>query len=336
MPQLGPVDLATLLTCLVVVACDSTTTDVPPAGQPETPAAVAPAKAPDAPPRKQGHFNTSDTVHTTIEGKGEGPYRFTAHWFLGQLDMWREHVLPRKGQAGLQYLEIGVFEGRSLLWMVENVLTAPDSHATAIDIFMDEYEATFDANLAASGAVDRITKIKGPSGVELRKLPPASMDIIYIDGSHTAADVLADAVLSWTILKPGGLLIFDDYAWNGRDDTPLPLELLPRVAIDVFVTAHRGELKLVHRGYQIIVEKRDNPCTVKDYCTPVGDYTYHWRDYELRNRDGTRVEISEAERKLLENVLRSRPVGATELEVRKDLVATPEFAALRDRLGLPF
>ena len=72
------------------------------------------------------------------------------------------------------------------------------------------------------------------------------------------------------------------------------------------------------------------------YCTPIGDYTYHWRDYQLTKRDGTRVELSEAERKLLEDVLRSRPVGATEREVRPDLVASPEFKALDERLGLGF
>ena len=35
-------------------------------------------------------------------------------------------------------------------------------------------------------------------------------DIIYIDGSHEARDVLEDAVLAYRLLKIGGLLIFDD------------------------------------------------------------------------------------------------------------------------------
>ena len=36
-------------------------------------------------------------------------------------------------------------------------------------------------------------------------------DYIYIDGSHMPKWVLIDAVLSWDLLKKGGLMIFDDY-----------------------------------------------------------------------------------------------------------------------------
>ena len=55
-----------------------------------------------------------------------------------------------------------------------------------------------------------------PSQVVLRRLPLETYDIIYIDGSHATSDVLEDAVLSYRLLKPGGLLIFDDYHWAGR------------------------------------------------------------------------------------------------------------------------
>lgn len=33
--------------------------------------------------------------------------------------------------------------------------------------------------------------------------------VVYIDGSHAAKDVIADAVLAWALLRPGGVLIFD-------------------------------------------------------------------------------------------------------------------------------
>ncbi len=33
--------------------------------------------------------------------------------------------------------------------------------------------------------------------------------VIYVDGSHKARDVIADAVLAWALLRPGGILIFD-------------------------------------------------------------------------------------------------------------------------------
>lgn len=76
-------------------------------------------------------------------------------------------------------------------------------------------------------------------------------DLIYIDGSHEAADVLADAVLAWPLLKPGGLLGFDDYGWRVF---PEP-ERRPAPAVDAFLTCLRGWYEPVHRGYQVWVKK---------------------------------------------------------------------------------
>lgn len=38
-------------------------------------------------------------------------------------------------------------------------------------------------------------------------------DFIYVDGLHLSQDVLYDALLSFDLLKVGGILIFDDYLW---------------------------------------------------------------------------------------------------------------------------
>ena len=40
------------------------------------------------------------------------------------------------------------------------------------------------------------------------------MQVIYIDGSHLAQDVLTDAVMAWKLLKTTGIMILD-----GRDAT---------------------------------------------------------------------------------------------------------------------
>jgi predicted O-methyltransferase YrrM len=80
----------------------------------------------------------------------------------------------------------------------------------------------------------------------------ASYDFIYIDGSHKAADVLEDAVLSFRLLKVGGLLIFDDYAWNGGGPTEFDN---PRRGIDAFYHAYGNQLKQAHVSYQAIFER---------------------------------------------------------------------------------
>ena len=43
-------------------------------------------------------------------------------------------------------------------------------------------------------------------------------DIIYIDGSHHANDVLQDCLESWKILKKDGIMIIDDYFWTGYEN----------------------------------------------------------------------------------------------------------------------
>ena len=271
---------------------------------------------------------------TTVSGEGEGPYKFTAPWHTNVMDNWAKQLAPYKGKQGLRYLEIGVFEGRSLLWMFENVLTDPSCTATAIDVFMADYEETFDANVKASPATDRITKIKAPSREALRAMSKERFDVIYIDGSHTADDVMIDAALSWDLLEVGGLLIFDDYEWTGRPKGLLPMELRPKIAVDLFITAYRGELELIDRGYQVFVKKVENPCKPKDYCTPLGRYQYYWRDVELRRADGSKVELTPEEIRLVETIAQAKGIGMTKPHLPPNVRQSEPFRALVKRLEL--
>lgn len=52
----------------------------------------------------------------------------------------------------------------------------------------------------------------------LCQLPVNAFDFYYVDGSHVAPDVMADAVLGWRLLKPGGIMVFDDYEWGAYRD----------------------------------------------------------------------------------------------------------------------
>ena len=63
--------------------------------------------------------------------------------------------------------------------------------------------------------------------------------------------MLADAVLAWPLLKPGGLLGFDDYGWRGFPEA----ERCPALGIDGFLTAMRGRYDELHRGHQVWVRR---------------------------------------------------------------------------------
>ena len=185
-------------------------------------------------------------------------YNFTHDWFTRHIPSWENILLEFKGKPHIHYLEIGVFEGRSFLWTLENVLTHRTSTATAIDPLDPlpnnrNIEEVLFSNLAMSGVQDKTEIIKGYSQVELGKLPAKSFDIIYIDGDHNASSVLVDIVLSWPLLKKGGLLIFDDYKMKIEE---LPPERRPKIAIDAFLAAYKDYIDVVHIEYWCAVRKK--------------------------------------------------------------------------------
>ena len=187
-------------------------------------------------------------------------YEFTQDWFTPNVPVWEAALAPYKGKPGVNYLEVGLYEGRSALWMMENVLTDPTSRLTGIDLFDGELKDRFFENLRRNGGAARATIVVESSQVAMRRLPLESFDVIYIDGSHATADVLEDAVLSYRLLKPGGVLIFDDYRWLGAL-TPGALTRdasgdFPKAAIDRFVQSFEGKVKVVHNLNQLILVKQ--------------------------------------------------------------------------------
>lgn len=173
-------------------------------------------------------------------------YEFTSDWFSARIPVWERFLLPLAGKP-LHTLEIGSHEGRSALWVLEHVLTHPGSTITCVDPWGDRtVERRFDRNVAASGKSDQLVKRKGHSWRELRDLPPGRFAFVYIDGCHEGLNVLEDAVLSFRLLRPGGLLCFDDYLWqNDRRGH------LPREAIDAFLGLYDRQVEVLERGYQV-------------------------------------------------------------------------------------
>lgn len=192
-------------------------------------------------------------------------YQFTEDWVSPHSGVWREHLKHLKGRRNIHALEIGSFEGRSALWFLENILTDATSTITCVDLFIGKtYEDQFDHNIQVSTLGKKVRKIKGSSQTILRQLKLNHYDFIYVDGSHFAVNVLMDAVLSWDLLKVGGIIIFDDYLMNANAIPQLRMAeqetpwALPRMAIDAFLQVFRPYLELRYRGYQVIVRKNQN------------------------------------------------------------------------------
>ncbi len=256
-------------------------------------------------------------------------YKFSEDWFTQYIPIWKKILAPFKDKPEINYLEIGVYEGRSLIWMLENVLTHSTSKATCIDIFPGDLKEKFLTNLKLSGFKDKVTIITGRSQIELRYLPINSFDIIYIDASHNAGDVLADAVLSWSLLKDGGLLIFDDYLYK----TELPIELRPKFAIDAFMTAYGYHIEVVHQDYQVILRKREIPDMMHTF---IGQYVYVWGIQKLyRSGLGFEVELSDTEKELIETLISSKEFNENK-RPDDEMLKNEAFIDLTERINLNF
>ncbi|MBY0291208.1 MAG: class I SAM-dependent methyltransferase [Mycobacteriaceae bacterium] len=162
----------------------------------------------------------------------------------------------------IDILEIGSWEGRSTLFLLTYFTQA---NLTAVDTWAgsDEYhynatsdlrdlEARFDTNLAP--CAPRMSKRKGSS---LHVLPQLldegrQFDLIYVDGSHFADDVLTDGITAWRLLKEGGVLIFDDFLWPCY----VRARANPHWPISVLLKYHAREYKVLNAHSQLIVQKR--------------------------------------------------------------------------------
>lgn len=187
-------------------------------------------------------------------------------WTSRYFDTWASLLAPRRDEA-LAVLEIGSWEGRSAIFFLQYLknctMTCIDTFAGSAEHFTRQHwkdalphiEARFDSNLVEFGA--RVEKLKGVSTQVLAQLIARGrqFDVVYIDASHSSADVQSDASFTWPMVREHGIVIFDDYEWS---QSPQDLDR-PRLGIDTFLLVRQGAYRELHRGYQLIVEKTNSP-----------------------------------------------------------------------------
>lgn len=187
---------------------------------------------------------------------------FTHEWFLHQIRPWEPLFAELEERGGARLLEIGAFEGLSAcyaLWRLPDArITCVDTFAGSVEYVVEEVdlatlEDVFRANVALVDA-SRVETLVGDSRQVLVDLVREGrrFDLAFVDGSHLALDVLADAALSWQLLAPGGFLVFDDYEWKAVGEDPL---LRPGPAIDAFLSLVSGKHELLRRDVQLALRK---------------------------------------------------------------------------------
>jgi len=185
---------------------------------------------------------------------------FTDYWFSNCQNLFIEHL---KEEKITKALEVGSYEGASTCWLLENCLGSSDRSITCIDSWeggeehsgknMGAVYERFLANVKEYG--DKVEIVKGYSFDCLVTLQDrkSEYDFIYIDGGHTAKDVIGDAVLAFPLLKSGGIMAFDDYVWCYGNK---PNADVPKHAIDLFLEAYASEIVVMHKEQQVWIKKK--------------------------------------------------------------------------------
>lgn len=153
---------------------------------------------------------------------------------MSEVAAWEKHLAEFEGRP-TRALELGSFEGRSACWMMDHILTHPDSRLTCVDNYgyistspdgaaeAREFNALplakaltlFRRNTKPYGR--RVRLVQSPTREYLCRaiLQGRTFDLAYIDAAHVAAMALLDLVLTWELIAPGGIVVMDDMRWPG-------------------------------------------------------------------------------------------------------------------------
>ena len=176
---------------------------------------------------------------------------------------WDTHLLHFIGKP-IKILEIGVFKGQAMEKFAEIFLESNnDAEYYGIDtwegspeyveIDFKEIEKSANDKKNNSTRKNNIHFIKKESVIALPELiiKNITFDIIFVDASHTAKDVLYDGVTCMKLLNINGIIIFDDYLWQKLE----PIIFTPKPAIDSILNIFKDELDVLYVGYQVIAKR---------------------------------------------------------------------------------
>ena len=147
--------------------------------------------------------------------------RFTCDW-TGPLAASLDALFP-DGRATLRCLEIGSFDGLGSLKIAERLCRHADAKLFCVDPWQDVYlpgqKTEYDQHFVGQFVrflvnTERESKIVPLRGTLLDfsdQLSEEPLDFVYCDADHTETAVYADAMLAWTLLRPGGIILFDDH-----------------------------------------------------------------------------------------------------------------------------
>ena len=171
----------------------------------------------------------------------DAPIYFLPHhinWLIQMPDLLNKDCIT---------LEIGALHGAASCFMLDKYCKKTGRHII-IDINVSDY---IDKNLAPYA--HQTNYLLGESSEMMRTIAKESVDLVYIDGSHMAKNVLEDSVNAFYTLKNNGYIVWDDYGWGLTAES----HCQPKTGIDAFIHAYGKYLKIKSVGWQVIAQKID-------------------------------------------------------------------------------
>lgn len=162
----------------------------------------------------------------------------------------------------IKVLHLGAYTGHGTRWILENSnsscvdvdtwagSSSQDGHADGHEEFYDDrVEELYDSQTNGLNTL----KFKGTT-LEFFKQNKKTFDFIYVDASHKKNDVALDIKESFKILNSGGVIACDDYLWKS-DDLAIDRSLIPKDAIDEFISVNKNKIEVLINNYQLWFKK---------------------------------------------------------------------------------
>lgn len=186
---------------------------------------------------------------------------FSESWFLANLNEFNYIIKSYPNIKNI--LEIGTYEGRSALYLLENYSQAS---ITIIDPFVNtgrEYETKFNKKcykIFKHNIKKYSSRVKLYVNYSNNILPKLinnsnSYDLIYIDGSHFPNQVIKDLINSDRLLKINGILMLDDYKYYAAYPDLLYTTPFPAIKIFFNKLGYKKYYKIIYIKYSIAFQK---------------------------------------------------------------------------------
>ena len=158
------------------------------------------------------------------------------------------------GNTTEEFLNKVMLNRNSIMYAFDPYTPYPDKNLRNNDLVLEKFLARFKNDITENRLkFSRTNSFDGLINL-INQNHKETFDLIFIDGNHKAKNVLEDFLLSLTLVKKNGYIMFDDYKWfptmkkNRLDGyksfKDVPLEKVPKYAIEL-ISKFKDDIRYV-------------------------------------------------------------------------------------------